>query len=146
MSLTEKLIVLREKKGLTQEEAAERLEVSRQAVSRWELGAATPTVGKLKSLSRLYGVPLSTLLDDDEELPRQEESGEANEAGKQIEKQPARKRTMQFAALILLLLVAISVLVFIGVNKSTEMPTQIENMESDTDWENTEADKFSVDW
>ncbi len=89
MILTEKLIVLREEKGLTQEEAAERLEVSRQAVSRWELGTATPTIEKLKSLSRLYGVPLSTLLDDEEELPLQEKNGKANEAGKQVEKQPA---------------------------------------------------------
>ena len=43
MSLTEKLILLRKQKGLTQMDLAERLDVSRQAVSRWEVGSSAPS-------------------------------------------------------------------------------------------------------
>ena len=51
MTLREKLIVSRNKAGLSQMELAERLGVSRQAVSRWESGDTTPTMDKLKALS-----------------------------------------------------------------------------------------------
>ena len=45
MKLSEKIIRLRKGRGLSQEELAERLEVSRQAVSRWESGTALPDAG-----------------------------------------------------------------------------------------------------
>ena len=46
MKLSEKIIRLRKGRGLSQEELAERLGVSRQAVSRWESGTALPDAGK----------------------------------------------------------------------------------------------------
>jgi len=52
MTLREKLIVSRNKAGLSQMELAERLGVSRQAVSRWESGDTTPTMDKLKALAK----------------------------------------------------------------------------------------------
>lgn len=64
MTLREKLIVLRDRAGLSQMELAERLGVSRQAVSRWESGDTTPTMDKLKSLARIYGVSLDWLCSD----------------------------------------------------------------------------------
>ena len=63
MVSTEKLIALRKAKGLSQQEVAEALEVSRQAVSRWEVGKDIPSTKNLLALSRLYGVPLDTLAD-----------------------------------------------------------------------------------
>lgn len=71
MTLREKLIVSRNKAGLSQMELAERLGVSRQAVSRWESGDTTPSVDKLKTLARIYGVSLDWLCSDaaDRELP-----------------------------------------------------------------------------
>ena len=57
MGLEEKLCFLRKKCGLSQLEVAEALDVSRQAVSRWEVGAVVPTVDNLLGLSRLYGPP-----------------------------------------------------------------------------------------
>lgn len=71
MTLREKLIVSRNKAGLSQMELAERLGVSRQAVSRWESGDTTPTMDKLKSLAKIYGVSLDWLCSDaaDRELP-----------------------------------------------------------------------------
>ncbi len=71
MTLREKLIVLRDRAGLSQMELADRLGVSRQAVSRWESGDTTPSVDKLKTLARIYGVSLDWLCSDtaDRELP-----------------------------------------------------------------------------
>jgi len=53
---------LRTKKGLSQEELAEKLFVSRQAVSRWENGETTPNTETLKLLSKLFDVSINTLL------------------------------------------------------------------------------------
>lgn len=47
MSLAEKLVTLRKQNGLTQMELAEKLNVSRQAVSRWEVGVAVPGTDKV---------------------------------------------------------------------------------------------------
>ena len=62
MKLEERLTALRKKKGLSQLELAEVLGVSRQAVSRWEVGASAPGMENLLALSRLYGVPLDELV------------------------------------------------------------------------------------
>ena len=64
MSLAEKLVSLRKQKGLTQMDLAEQLNVSRQAISRWEVGVAVPSTDNLKVLSDLYGVSVDFLLDD----------------------------------------------------------------------------------
>lgn len=67
MTFAEKILKLRRREGLSQEELANRLEVSRQAVSRWELGAAMPDAPKLFQLSRIFGVTADYLLDDAQE-------------------------------------------------------------------------------
>ena len=65
MKLSEKLTKLRKAKGLTQHEIAEALGVSRQAVSRWEVGTATPTLDNLSFLSRMYSVPLDYFIQEE---------------------------------------------------------------------------------
>lgn len=62
MELSQKLKELRKKQGLTQLELAERLFVSRQAISGWEAGTSRPSTENLQSLSRLFNIPLETLL------------------------------------------------------------------------------------
>lgn len=64
-SLPTKLVSLRKQKGLTQMELAEKLNVSRQAISRWEVGAAVPSTDNLKFLGDLYDVPVDYLLNDE---------------------------------------------------------------------------------
>ena len=66
MELGEKLAALRKQRGLSQMDAAEALGVSRQAVSRWEVGASAPGMDNLLALSKLYGVSLDTLVGDAE--------------------------------------------------------------------------------
>lgn len=65
MKFSEKLLELRKEKGLTQAELAEKLNVSRQTVSNWELGTAGPNLERLSELSEFFGVPLDVLLGDD---------------------------------------------------------------------------------
>ena len=62
MEAYEVLKSLREKKGLTQEQLAEKVLVTRQAVSRWETGETQPNTDTLKLLSRVYDVSINTLL------------------------------------------------------------------------------------
>lgn len=69
MDLPAKLTSLRKKNGLTQLDLAEKLGVSRQAVSRWEVGSAVPTIDNLKALSSLYSVSVDYLLRDGTEEP-----------------------------------------------------------------------------
>lgn len=59
------LVLLRREMGLTQRQAAERLHVSEQAVSKWERGLGCPDVPLLRALAELYGVPVERLLDGD---------------------------------------------------------------------------------
>ena len=68
MTLREKLIVLRDKAGISQMSLAHQLGVSRQAVSRWESGDATPSIDKLKALAKIYDVSLDWLCSDADEL------------------------------------------------------------------------------
>ena len=65
MKLSEKILKLRKQNGLSQEELASKLNVSRQAVSRWELGSALPDASNILQLSKLFGVTADYLLNDD---------------------------------------------------------------------------------
>ena len=67
MKLHEKIIIYRKKCGLSQETLAEKIGVSRQAVSKWETGDALPEITKLKALADCFGVTIDFLLDDNAE-------------------------------------------------------------------------------
>lgn len=62
------LLELRTQKGLTQEDLAEKVYVTRQAVSRWENGETVPNTDTLKVLSKFYGVSINTLLGSPRQL------------------------------------------------------------------------------
>lgn len=62
MNTKDVLLELRTKMGLSQEELAEKIHVTRQAVSRWETGETVPNTDTLKLLSRLFDVSINTLL------------------------------------------------------------------------------------
>ncbi len=68
METKEVLLELRTKNGLSQEEMAEKLFVTRQAVSRWETGETVPNTEALKLLSRLFDVSINTLLGSPRQL------------------------------------------------------------------------------
>ena len=75
MELKEKLVDLRKKKGLSQAELAEAINVSRQAISRWEVGSAIPSADNLMWLSKFYEVSMDELMgvDTDDKQPTKKE-------------------------------------------------------------------------
>ena len=62
MSIGEQIQKMRIQRGLTQERIAEMLEVSRQSVSKWELGQAIPDVEKIITMSKLFDVSTYAIL------------------------------------------------------------------------------------
>lgn len=62
MECKEVLVKLREKNGLSQQELADRVHVTRQAVSKWERGETLPSSDLLKALSNIFNVSINTLL------------------------------------------------------------------------------------
>ena len=62
MAFGERLQELRRARGMTQEDFAAQLKVSRQAVSKWETGTADPSTSNLLALAKLFGVPAEELL------------------------------------------------------------------------------------
>lgn len=65
MQLSDKIVRLRKSHGMSQEELAEKMKVSRQAISRWEVGTAMPDAGNILQLSKLFHVTSDYLLNDD---------------------------------------------------------------------------------
>lgn len=111
MKLEDKLLSLRKQQGLTQLELAQALRVSRQAISKWETGEATPSLENLKSLSQLYQVPLGQLLGEEQPPvqppqaePKEETDGEppaAELAGEEVPSQKPPRRKKVVTALLL---------------------------------------------
>ena len=67
MTLAEKIINLRKQRGWSQEELAEKLDVTRQSVSKWESAQSVPDIAKILQISELFGVTTDYLLKDNEE-------------------------------------------------------------------------------
>lgn len=68
MKLSEKLKSYRKSFDLTQEELAEKLNVSRQVITKWESELGMPEVSNLKALAELFNVSVDFLLDDEQEI------------------------------------------------------------------------------
>ena len=80
MEFHEKLQVLRKQKGLTQEELAEALFVSRTAISKWESGRGYPNIDSLKAIATFFSVTIDELLSSEEVLTIAENDGKQKEA------------------------------------------------------------------
>jgi len=79
MEFNEKLQELRKQKGLTQEALAEKLYVSRTAISKWESGKGYPNIESLKAIAKFFSVTVDELLSSDEVLTIAEEDNKRNE-------------------------------------------------------------------
>lgn len=106
MNFSERLIKLRKIQGLSQEELGEKLNVTRQTVSKWELGQTTPEMSKLVEMSKLFGVTLDELTDNE------------NIENENIENLNKEENHNKRNIIIVILLVSILIaLVILGVNK-----------------------------
>lgn len=109
MKLSERLIGLRKEKNLSQEELAAVLNVSRQAVSRWETGLAAPSLDKLQFLAEFYGITIDELFYAVEEKPKPQEQAPKTQA---TENKSNRKLFwLCTAAVVIVLLVGVLIAV-----------------------------------
>lgn len=118
MELSKKVKALRKKQGLSQLELAEKIFVSRQAISGWEAGTSRPSTENLQCLSKLYAVPLEVLLDDKQEL---EFGGDKQSEPVIPQKQRKKKCVSIIIGFIIILLFGITLFQFWKKN-SNEMP------------------------
>lgn len=120
MRLEEKLTVLRKESGYTQLDLAEKVRVSREAISKWETGRALPSMEKLKYLSELFGVSVDYLLNDDmTEEPKPKEQKPAPEPQTEEAVIPEKEkgkpvRWKYITALLLAVLLSLLIGVFVG--------------------------------
>ena len=73
IEIANRLLEYRKKSGLSQEELAEKLDISRQSVSKWERAEASPDTDNLIELAKIYGVTMDDLLNVDKPIKFKEE-------------------------------------------------------------------------
>ena len=87
IEIADRLVKLRKKNGLSQEELADKLGISRQSVSKWERAEASPDTDNLICLAKIYGVSLDELLSTEEDVDTivKEQVKEDNKAERKVE-------------------------------------------------------------
>lgn len=103
MTLSEKLYNLRRKQGLSQEGLAEKLDCSRQVISKWENGTTTPDAEMLQKYSDLFGVSIDYLVKDDIDEPSSIHP---------TEKDSENKKLLGILGLVISLIGCVSLIVF----------------------------------
>ena len=152
MDVAERLAALRMRAGLSQGDVAERLNVSRQAVSRWETGFTVPSTDNLSHLGRLYGVTLDELLSYSAALPPEKPQEEAPAQQPKAEapapppppaaaSAPAHAKVFFIALSILSLLLAIGVGVLLHQKHSENRELTFDEIESES-IEDADIDEF----
>ena len=116
MEFHNKLYHLRKQKGLSQEELANRLNVSRQTISKWEVGDSTPDIEKLIAISDMFQISLDELVMDKVQTQTGETPSKAevvNELKEKVltdENKKKAKKVLKIAAIILGVIVLIDVI------------------------------------
>ena len=108
MGLGEKIGQYRRSLGISQEELGARLGVSRQAVSKWETGAATPDMANLMALAREFGVSVAELTETPEEPQSVAELTEPPEPPPQAARLSTRARVKSIAKNFFILFILLS--------------------------------------
>ena len=141
MELKEKLVALRKEKGLTQLAVAEKLDVSRQAISRWESGTALPSTDNLKCLGALYGVPVDYLINEETERVNSESDSKKENEDRRDHKRLSR-RIVACISVVLIVMVVSCIAIFL--KEETEI-IPIENLQTGKD-DSYPSESFSVKW
>lgn len=145
MELKEKLAKLRGERGMTQAELAEALNVSRQAVSKWERGITVPSTKKLACMGKLFGVPADDLLSDSVRVGQRPVAVMVEPEPEEKVRKPQTLKIAGAAALagcILLAGMSIGIVIGVAVLKEPEKPKdgftivrQEDTEQEDIDWE-----------
>lgn len=88
MQLNEKIISCRKKLGLSQNDLADLLDVSRQSVSKWETGESNPDLDKLKALAKAFDVSIDWLLDEEKDNEDKKVENKNNDYPEWLDKLP----------------------------------------------------------
>ena len=121
MEFNNKLYELRKQKGFSQEELSNRLNVSRQTISKWEVGESTPDMEKLVAISDLFGVSLDELVLDkapekaeaSEQIVRSELYSDIKKHVLTEENKKKTKKGLKIAAIIIGVILAVDLISFI---------------------------------
>ncbi|MEE0913680.1 MAG: helix-turn-helix transcriptional regulator [Ruminococcus sp.] len=125
MDFNNRLYQLRKQKGLSQEELANRLNVSRQTVSKWEVGDSTPDMEKLIAISDLFDVSLDKLVmgkEDEPQIPTTTKSELVTVLNEKVLTSNNKKKAKSvlkivgIIAAVILLVDAISMIIYFAVN------------------------------
>lgn len=118
MRFEEKLYLLREEKKISQNELAEILDVSRQAISRWEVGRTKPDTNHLIAISQYFNVSMDYLVNDDINEKNEEICIQKKDTPKIEESISIKKRSIRGIFLIIFLTLLISILIWGNVSHS----------------------------
>ena len=110
MTVGERIQQLRKAAGLSQEQLAEQLDVSRQSVSKWELNDAAPEISKIIALSELFGISTDELLKGAESIPAAAGEKESIAAIARLNAAEKRIRTGFITAVAGLIMLALELL------------------------------------
>ena len=133
MKFYEKLIILRKKALLSQEELAEKLDVTRQTISKWELGQSKPDIDKLQMMSKLFEVDVNTLTNEDISL---EDKGETKE-DKNNKKEDGDRKFI----LYILIIIFIASLALLAYRVGTYIKTKKDEIKEELRKEKEKAEK-----
>lgn len=133
MKFYEKLIILRKKALLSQEELAEKLDVTRQTISKWELGQSKPDIDKLQMMSKLFEVDVNTLTNEDISL---EDKGETKE-DKNNKKEDGDRKFI----LYILIIIFIASLALLAYRVGTDIKTKKDEIKEELRKEQEKAEK-----
>lgn len=121
MEFNNKLYELRKQKGFSQEELANRLNVSRQTISKWEVGESTPDMEKLVAISDLFEVSIDELVkgeepklaEPSEQIVKSELYSDIKEQVLTVDNKKKAKKGIKIAGIILGIFVLIDVISFV---------------------------------
>jgi len=122
MKFNEKLIELRRKEGLSQEELGYKLNVTRQTVSKWELGQTTPEMDKLIEISKIFNISVDDLIN---------ESEEPINSNPVIEDQTLKKDNSREMSIKIILVVVLVVILILIVTKASTIISNKWNVEKE---------------
>lgn len=134
MRFNEKLTNLRKKEGLSQEELGDKLNVTRQTISKWELGQTTPEMEKLVEISKIFNVSVDSLTTDNENVVK-ETIYEQKE-----QKEEITDKTRSRRLIIIILIGALLIVGCIGLSKLFNTTEEIDKQP--TEQQESIWDKF----
>ena len=148
MELKEKLAALRVEKGLSQAELAEALDVSRQAISRWEVGTSVPSMENLLRLGKLYGVSINAFVDEKDQAAdgaqALDEQKEAQAVPPKVGGRVSLSRMVKWMLCAACILAIILIASLMGARQETNGVTPMEEMNKGS-LDLSSAEHFSID-